>query len=152
MEETSATTQRTRMTSSLTAKNIMQRPVTAATPRATLRDVANQLISNAFSGLPVATPDGRVIGVISESDIVRTLLEGKQLETLTAGEVMTEPAVTVDIDAPIEEVMKSLEENQIVRVPVTAGGKLVGIISRRDVIKGILEPEFVQFGDLFDQL
>jgi CBS domain-containing protein len=131
----------------VTAKDIMQSPAIAATPLATLRDVATQLVSNEFSGMPVAASDGRVIGVITESDIVRTLIEGKRLENLTAGEVMTGPPITVDVETEIEQVMKSLEDNRIVRVPVTDQDKLVGIISRRDVIRAILEPEFIAFGD-----
>lgn len=131
----------------ITAKDIMQSPVIAATPLATLRDVATQLMNNEFSGMPVAASDGRLIGVITESDIVRTLIEGRRLENLTAGEVMTGPPIAVDVGTEIEQVMKSLEDNRIVRVPVTDQDKLVGIISRRDVIRAFLEPEFIAFGD-----
>ena len=131
---------------SLTARDIMQKPVLAATARASLRDVATELVKNGFSGMPVADPDGRVIGVVTESDIVRTLIAGKRLENLTAGEVMTGPPITVEVEAPIEEVMKQLEENRIVRVPVTDHERLVGIISRGDIIRAILEPEFMEFG------
>jgi len=131
----------------VTAKDIMQSPVIAATPLASLRDLATQLVSNEISGMPVAASDGRVVGVITESDIVRTLIEGKRLENLTAGEVMTGPPITVDVGTEIVQVMKSLEDNRIVRVPVTDQDKLVGIISRRDVIRAILEPEFIAFGD-----
>ncbi|HYK88189.1 MAG TPA: CBS domain-containing protein [Acidobacteriota bacterium] len=132
---------------SLTAKDIMQQPVIAATPNASLRDVASQLVKNEFSGMPVASPDGRVVGVITEADIIRVLNEGKRLENLTAGSAMTGPPINVDVDASIEEVMKSLEKHHIVRVPVTEKGELVGIISRRDVIRAILEPEFIAFGE-----
>ena len=133
---------------SLTAKDVMQRPVLAATPQAALRDVAIQLVANEISGMPVAAPDGRVVGVITESDVVRTLVEGKRLENLTATDVMTGPPVAVDINTPMEEVMKKLEDYRIVRVPVTDGDVLVGIVSRRDIIKAVLEPEFMAFGDL----
>jgi CBS domain-containing protein len=133
---------------SLTAKDIMQRPVLAATPQAALRDVAIQLVANEFSGMPVAAPDGRVVGVVTEADIVRTLVEGRRLENLTATDVMTGPPIAMDINSPIEEVMKKLEDYRIVRVPVTDGDVLVGIISRRDIIKAILEPEFMAFGEL----
>jgi CBS domain-containing protein len=126
----------------------MEKPVIASTPRATLRDVASQLVSNEFSGLPVTAEDGRVVGVVTESDIIRILMEGKRLENLTASQVMTGPPVTVDVDTPIEEVMKILEKNRIVRVPVTRNNTLVGIIARRDVIRAVLEPEFMAFGDI----
>ena len=131
----------------VTAKEIMQTPVIAATPQASLRDLASRLVTNEFSGMPVADVDGRIVGVITEADIIRALLEGKRLENLTAGQVMTGPAVTVDAKTPIEEVMKCLQEHRIVRVPVTAEGKLVGIIARRDLIRALIEPEFMVFRD-----
>jgi CBS domain-containing protein len=147
MTEKSTAVQRAPARTSLTAQDVMQQPVIAATPRASLRDVATQLVVNEFSGMPVADADGRVVGVITEADIVRALNEGKRLENLTAGSVMTGPPLTVDVETPIEDVMKCLEEHRIVRVPVTSQDKLVGIIARRDVIQAILEPEFMAFGE-----
>jgi CBS domain-containing protein len=146
-QKSTATAKQTTRGTSITAKDIMEKPVLAATPQASLRDVATQLVTNEFSGMPVAASDGRVVGVVTESDIVRILIEGKRLENLTAGEVMTGPPITVDVDTPIGDVMKKLEDNRIVRVPVTSQDRLVGIIARRDVIRAILEPEFMAFGN-----
>lgn len=147
MPAKSTAVQRAHVGTSLKAKDIMEIPVIAATPQASLRDVATQLVTNEFSGMPVAAPDGRVVGVITESDIIRTLIQGKRLENLTAADVMTGPPITVDVNAPLEDVMKSLEDQRIVRVPVTNENSLAGIISRRDVIRAILEPEFMAFGE-----
>jgi len=144
----STAVRRTAVQSSLTAKDIMEKFVLAATPRASLRDVASQLVTNEISGMPVAADDGRIIGVITEADIVRALLEGKRLENLTASDVMTGPPITVDQNVSLEDVMKSLEDNRIVRVPVTNNDTLIGIIARRDIIKAVLEPEFLTFGGL----
>jgi CBS domain-containing protein len=146
-QKSTAAAQRTMARPSVTARDIMQRPVVAATTLASLREVATELARNGFTGMPVADPDGKVLGVVTESDIVRTLIAGKRLENLTAGEVMTGPPITVGVETPIEEVMKQLEENRIVRVPVTDHDKLIGIISRRDVIRAVLEPEFMEFGE-----
>lgn len=147
-QKSTAAVRRAVVPTSLVARDIMESPVIAATPKASLRDVATQLVTNEFSGMPIVAPDGRVVGVVSESDIVRNLIDGKRMENLTAAEAMTGPPVTVDVDTPLESVMKSLEENHIVRVPVTQEDRLVGIISRRDVIKAILEPEFMAFGTI----
>ncbi len=147
MTEKSAATQRATGTTTLKAAEVMQQPVIAATPRASLRDVATQLIVNEISGMPVADVDGRVVGVITEADIIRALNEGKRLENLTASSVMTGPPITVDVETNLADVMKRLEEHRIVRVPVTSQNKLVGIIARRDVIRVVLEPEFIAFGD-----
>jgi CBS domain-containing protein len=148
MTEKSAATQRATGATALKAQEVMQQPVIAATPRASLRDVATQLVVNEISGMPVADVDGRVVGVITEADIVRALNEGKRLENLTAGSVMTGPPITVDAETNLADVMKSLEEHRIVRVPVTSQNKLVGIIARRDVIRAALEPEFIAFGEV----
>ncbi len=73
--------------------------------------------------------------------------EGAALRETINAAVSTGPPITVDVNTPIEDVMRSLEDNRIVRVPVTDQERLVGIISRRDVIRAILEPEFIAFGD-----
>jgi CBS domain-containing protein len=147
MTEKSTATQRATGSTTLKAEEVMQQPVIAATPRASLRDVATQLIVNEISGMPVADVDGRVVGVITEADIIRALNEGKRLENLTASSVMTGPPITVDVETNLADVMKRLEEHRIVRVPVTSQNKLVGIIARRDVIRVVLEPEFIAFGE-----
>jgi CBS domain-containing protein len=132
-------------TTVLTAGQIMQKPVLATTLRASARDVAAQLIRNEFSGMPVAERDGTLMGVVTEADILRVLGEGKALETLTAADIMTEKPATVDLEAPITEVIQILQEHRILRVPVTERGRLVGIISRSDIIRAVLEPEFMAF-------
>ena len=128
------------------AKEIMSKPVLATTPRASLRDIATQLVVNSISGMPVADRKGTVLGIVTEADVLEAVKDGQQLEKLTATEVMSKSPVTVDVEVAIEEVIKLLVEEGFVRVPVTENGKLVGIISRVDVIKSILEPEFMTFG------
>ena len=132
-------------TTVLTAGRIMQKPVLATTMRASARDVAAQLVRNEFSGMPVAERDGTLMGVVTEADILRVLGEGKALETLTAADIMTEKPSTVDLEAPLTEVIQILQEHRILRVPVTERGRLVGIISRSDIIRAVLEPEFMAF-------
>jgi CBS domain-containing protein len=127
------------------AREIMQRPVLATTVRASVRDIASQLVGNGFSGMPVADRDGTVVGVITEADIIKALVEEKPLETLTAYDIMSPNPTTVDVETPLDEVMKVLQEHHILRVPVTDRGKLIGIISRSDLIKAVLEPEFMAF-------
>jgi CBS domain-containing protein len=129
----------------LTAGQIMQKPVLATTARASARDVAAQLVRNEFSGMPVAERDGTLLGVVTEADVLRVLGEGKTLETLTASDIMTPKPSTVDVDASLAEIIQILQEHRILRVPVTERGRLVGIISRSDIIRAVLEPEFMAF-------
>jgi CBS domain-containing protein len=58
---------------------------------------------------------------------------------------MTRDVTTVDADTPLEEIMKVLEVKNIIRVPVTAKGKLVGVISRSDVLRTLIEPTVLRF-------
>jgi CBS domain-containing protein len=128
------------------ASDIMRRPVVAATPTATARDVAIQLLMGEFSGVPVAKSDGTVVGVVTELDLIRAVTRvGKALETTLAEEIMTREVTFVDVGTPLDEIMKVLEEKNIIRVPVTDKGKLVGIISRSDVLRAIIEPKFLRF-------
>jgi CBS domain-containing protein len=128
------------------ASEVMHRPVVAATPTATARDVAIQLLTGEFSGVPVAETDGSVIGIVTELDLIRAVSRaGKALETTLARDIMTRDVTCVDAETPIEDVMNVLEEKNVIRVPVTDQGKLVGVISRSDVLKAMIEPTFLRF-------
>jgi CBS domain-containing protein len=118
---------------------LMRQPVVAATRDAPVRDIAAQLASNEFSGMPVAEPDGTVVGVVSEADILRALLAGRSLDTLTAQDIMDPEPVTIDAETPVAEAMKIIYEKGVLRLPVTEQGKLVGVISRSDIIRAAVD-------------
>lgn len=127
------------------ARDIMNRPVVAAAASTTARDVAIQMLMGGYSGVPITERDGRVIGLVSEIDVIRALRANKRLETTTAEEIMTTEVETVDVSVPVEKVMEILDTKKIVRVPVTEEGKLIGVISRPDVLRAFLEPKFMSF-------
>ena len=127
------------------ARDIMNRPVVAAAPTTTARDIAIQLLMGGYSGLPVTDHSGTVTGIVSEVDIIRAIRAGKPLETTTADEIMTREVISVDVGASVEQVMELLDTKQIVRLPVTEEGKLVGVISRPDVLRAFIEPKFMTF-------
>src|SRR6266542_5823521 len=84
------------------ARDVMNKRVTAATPRAIGRDLALQLLSGMYSGLPVVDAKGAVVGVVTEFDLLNAVREGKDLQTVKAEEIMGRPAVCVEEDEPIE--------------------------------------------------
>lgn len=127
------------------AHDIMNRPVVAAADSTTVRDVAIQMLMGGYSGLPITDRAGAVAGMVSEHDVIHAIRAGKALETTTARDVMTRDVVTVDVGATVDDVMEILDERKFVRVPVTEDGKLVGIISRPDVLRAFLEPKFMSF-------
>jgi len=84
--------------------------------------------------------------VVREHDIVEALVEGRCLEVLKASDIMAHSAITLDVGADVSEALSIFEEKHIVRVSITAGNKLVGILSRMDALPGFLEePEFLMF-------
>jgi CBS domain-containing protein len=129
----------------LKAKDIMTRPVVSARKNASARDIAMQVLSGLYSGMPVTDENGKVIGVVTEFDLLGQVCEGRELVKLTAGDVMTKNPITVDVDTSLNDLLKSMMENNIVRIPVTEEGRLVGIIARCDILRAFIEPEFVTY-------
>ena len=130
----------------LKVAQVMTRPVIATTRQASVQDVTAQLVRGGMSGLPVADRDGKVVGIVTEHDIVEAVLGGKRLGDIRAEDIMQTDPVTVDLDADLEEALQLFKAHRIVRVPVTEKGKLVGILARTDALRGILEePEFLVF-------
>ena len=129
----------------MNAIDIMNRPVLGAAKSTSARDLAIQMLMGGFSGIPITERDGTVAGIVSELDIIRALRAGKPLDTITAAEIMTEEVITVNADATVEEIMEIMDTKQIVRVPVLEDGKLVGVVSRPDVLRAAIEPKFMRF-------
>jgi CBS domain-containing protein len=113
-----------------TARDVMVTSVVSVSPATSVDEAARLLTFHDISGLPVCDDSsGQVVGVVSEADLI-----GKSGETVRA--VMTAPAVTVRESTPLEQVAEQLTQQRIRRVPVVdMEGKLVGLVSRRDVLR-----------------
>jgi predicted transcriptional regulator len=129
----------------LKASDIMVRPVVAARKNASARDIALQLLTGLYSGVPVTDDQGHVIGVVTEFDLVEAIQEGKELNKTTAEEIMTKEVVTADVDTLVSELIKIMTDVAVIRLPITAKGKLIGVVARCDVLRSMMEPEFVTY-------
>lgn len=131
---------------SMKAREVMNPRVMAATRRAVGRDLALQVLSGQYSGLPVVDErDGQVIGVVTELDLLKAVLEGKDLNSIKAEDIMNPVPLCVDEDTSVEEILKTMIDNNVIRVPVVRKGKLVGVVARADLLSHLIEPEFVRF-------
>lgn len=136
------------------ADAIMTSRVVTADPDEEVAVVARRLLDNRISALPVVRHDGRLCGIVSEGDLMRRAECGRSRSwwlSLMADEtadfrktlgtrvrdVMTHDVVTVDEETPIAEIAHILEAKGIKRVPVLRGGRLVGIVSRADVLRAL---------------
>lgn len=128
------------------ALDIMNTPIIAASRRASAREVALYMLLGGFSGVPIADRDGALVGIVTELDLIRALRAGKSLDATPVEEIMTADVLTVDVEATMEEIMELLDTERILRVPVTKGGRLVGIVSRPDLLRAAVQPQFIRVG------
>ena len=141
------------------ASDVMTSNVISVTPDMTVREVARIFVDNGISGAPVLDPDGRVAGMISEGDLLRRSEIGTDERPRTSWldlwsasheardyikthaakvrDVMTTDVVAVEPDTPLGEVASMLETRRIKRVPVTNAGRLVGIVSRANLVQAL---------------
>jgi CBS domain-containing protein len=112
------------------AKDIMTRDVITVNPTMTVKSLAMMLIKNQISGAPVADKVGKIVGVVSESDIVAK--KGKDVKS-----IMSKKVVSVREETPVEEIARMMTTHHIKRLPVMTDGKVVGIVSRADIVSAI---------------
>lgn len=123
----------------LTVVDFMEAAVSTCEPSTNCRDAATTLIKIGCGSLPVVEHGNRLVGSISDFELLHTLKEGKILKDITVGEVMNKEVVTVTQDIKEQDLIEVLESNNLVRVPVVDGDALVGIVSRRDVLFGFIQ-------------
>ncbi len=128
---------------------IMSQPVITVTPETSIKSAAQLLVEHGISGLPVVNSKGRLVGIVSEADLIS--IEARpdprsQATPLapTAGstprnvaEVMTRDVVVVSAKSEVAQAARTLLNSDVKRVPVMNGRRVVGIVSRRDLVKVI---------------
>jgi CBS domain-containing protein len=114
----------------MVAKDIMTKDVITVSPTATVRNLAMTLIKNQISGAPVAGKNGKIIGVVSEADIVAK--KGKDVKT-----IMSKNIISVTEETAVEEIARLMTTHRIKRLPVMRGQDVVGIVSRADIVSAI---------------
>jgi len=143
----------------MNAAEIMSHPVIGIGPDEPIAEAARRMLQHRISGLPVTRGD-TLLGIVTEGDLLRRAETGTErrrprwLELLVGpgplaadyiaahgrkvGEVMTPDVVAVDPQAPLESIVRLMEKRRIKRVPVVDNGRLVGIVSRADLMRALL--------------
>ena len=141
-------------------KEIMRSDVITVTKDMTIQEVAEVLVSHNISGVPVLDEAGSLVGMVTEGDLLHKesnpripkffgLLGGliyfggvdqykedfKKLAALKAAEIMTSKVITVSGEEEVGEVATLMIDNNIKRIPVVENGKMIGIVSRADIVK-----------------
>jgi CBS domain-containing protein len=142
------------------ASDIMSTHVITVDPQTEVSKVAALLLARHISAVPVVEADGSLVGIVSEGDLIHrsesdtqrtprawwlAILADERQEAreyrksygLTARDVMTREVVTIAEDTPLADIAALLETKRIKRVPVLRGGKIVGIVSRANLLQGL---------------
>jgi CBS domain-containing protein len=135
---------------------VMTKDVLTVSPEASLRDVARLLSERGISGVPVCDPDGGVLGVVSEADVLakeeglpldepstldrllRRSRGGSKPNATTAGEAMTAPVITVAPWRSVAAAARMMIELGVNRLPVVKDERLVGIVTRADLVRAFI--------------
>jgi len=150
-------------------RDVMTRPVVSIPPNASLAEAATKMSRRGISGLPVQTAGGRLVGVLSQKDILRILsaraglrLPGSVLDLVLARsaagrsdiaercravldatvvrDAMSRPARTVGPEVLLDDAVRLLVQGRINRLPVVSKGRVVGIVTRTDLLSGLTTP------------
>jgi CBS domain-containing protein len=121
-------------------QEVMTIEVVVANPTTPVKEVADLLAGHGLSALPVTDGRGRVLGVVSDTDLLGdSQRPAGGPAAATAGEVMTSPAVTVTPHATLTEAARRMQAGGVKRLPVVArSGRLVGIVSRADLLRALV--------------
>ena len=144
----------------MNAADVMTSDVLTIDANASVLDAARTMLRNRVSGMPVADLHGKLVGMLTEGDLLRRAETGTErhrshwLELLLGpgraaadytvaharkvGEVMTDRVVTIAPDATLDQAVALMERHKVKRLPVVAGGKLVGIVSRADFLRALV--------------
>lgn len=142
------------------ARDVMTGQVVAIRAETPIRNIARLLLEKRISAVPVLDVLGALVGIVSEEDLIGVdetdweerrdrwlarLAEGEPLSAEflsslhghTAGDVMSKPVITVFEDTELSEIARIFQESRIKRVPVVCSGRIVGIVSRADLLRAM---------------
>lgn len=113
--------------------DVMTQATITDTPADTLRSAA-ELMWRQQTGSLVVMEDGRLVGIITERDLLRAVAQGQELEKVTVGETMTRQLHTVGAGESVRSAARLMAQHWIRHLPVTEDGRVVGVLSQRDVV------------------
>lgn len=120
-------------------KSLIARPCYTVGPKATLSEIITLLAEHNIGAVVVENGSGKVQGIISERDIVRHLATEQDLSGWIAQDIMTKKVATVTTKALSSEMMQVMADHNCRHLPILEDGKLVGVVSNKDVMNRTLE-------------
>jgi CBS domain-containing protein len=135
-------------------EEVMTSPVVVVPPETPVKEVATLLVANGFGAVPVAAPDGRLLGIITEIDLItlemapdplrhaRRDLADDVVAPGTAAEVMTAPVIAARTGTDVSDAIRIMRSEHVTRLPVLdEDNRLVGLVSRSDLLRPMVRPD-----------
>lgn len=117
------------------ASDIMTRKVATIRPEVSAQEAAQLLDEKRISGAPVVDAEIKIIGIITEADIISKV----NRDGLCVADIMSHDVIAISEETPVSEIAALLTERKIKRVPVVRDNKLVGIVSRADIVHAVAQ-------------
>lgn len=117
------------------ASDIMTRRVCTTRPETSVQEVAQLLSRQRISGAPVVDDHDQIIGIVTQADLISKV----DREGLRVADIMCRELIVVDEETPVGDIASLLTERKIKRVPVVRNGKILGIVSRADIVHAVAE-------------
>ena len=123
----------------LKAKDLMTKEVITVNEKMSVVDLAKILCENKISGVPVVDKDKKLVGVVTEKDLINIIFSGNVRNT-KVGDIMSRNIIKFTPDTDIDKIALAISEKNVRRVIIVDDkDKVVGIVSRRDIIKMLIE-------------
>src|SRR5579883_3353147 len=125
------------------AREMMSTPVVTVRPETPLKAVAEAMAAHRVSGVPVVDGDGRLVGIVAESDFLAKMEDGpgRVPAPRTARDLMTTPVITAGPDATVRELARLMAAHDVNRIPIVEDGRVVGIVTRADILRTLARPD-----------
>jgi CBS domain-containing protein len=141
------------------ARDVMVSPVVTVMPNSSVKKLAQTLLKNHISAVPVVDDQGRLVGIVSEADLLHRSEAGTErrrspwlrlmaadkalaaeyikVHSRKVSDIMVRDVVSADPETPLDEIAILMEKNSIKRVPIVSNGQLVGIVSRANIVQAV---------------
>ncbi|SFB01229.1 CBS domain-containing protein [Amycolatopsis marina] len=132
------------------ARDIMTPDAACVSASDTVLDAAKRMSDLSVGALPICGEDNKLKGMLTDRDIVvKVLAQGKDPRAVHAGELAQGEAVTIGADDDVEELLNTMSEHKVRRLPVIDGHTLVGVVAQADAARALKDPKV---GDLVEAL
>jgi len=122
-------------------RDVMKKEVITAGPEITLREASKVMAKHGIGSI-VIIKDDKIVGLINERNVLVAVAQGKDADLVTVEEIMIKKVATIEPGEKIEDAVNVMIENQIKKLPVIDGDKLIGIITASDII--VIEPKLIE--------